>query len=109
MAQCFRIAHEKGLLAEDDFLVDDMAMLKKLKSFNNAEINRRLELLNKNFAITFDKEKYDFYKTTKPRQIDPFVLWEGKRVSQFSAEIKKELAEHRKSVDKGHHIKVVGL
>ncbi len=109
MAQCFKMAYEKGYLKVDDYFVDDNTMMGRLKSLNDPEINRRLGLLNEKFSYKFDSRNYDFHRTTKARFVDPFVMWEGKRISEVSPRIKREIESFKQEVDKGYYFKVRGL
>lgn len=109
MAQCFKIAYEKGYFKEDDYFVDDNTMLNELKRLNEPEINKRLNILNEKFSYKFNNKNYDFHRTTKARFVDPFVLWEGKRISEANPRIKREIDNFKQEVDKGHYFRIRGL
>ncbi len=111
LGQAIRIAFDKGIIEMDDFFQDDDYIYKKLVQSNDKDLLQKISVLNPRFRIKLDKNDYDFFCSSKQRFIDPkFVDGDGsvKRVSEVSETMKKEIERHRKFVEDGFYVKVLG-
>ena len=102
-------ALKKGIITEQDFFLDDYAVLEKLNASKDGQILKKLALLSPKFKAVEDPVNYDYKAKEKLRYIDPLVIENGKRlrVSEAYPEYKKALEKHKQIMAQETHSRII--
>ncbi|WP_077622345.1 HD domain-containing protein [Sediminibacillus massiliensis] len=109
LAGVLRLSLEKGVVKQGDFLGEDEALIRKLASTNDKEINNGLRRLNPNVIVKEDGADYDLHRKSKVRMIDPSVLVGNElvRASEVSERITELNKDAHEKFKKGMFVKVI--
>ncbi len=80
MAQALRIALERGLIVEADFMGTDVALFERIRAAADPAIQRWLSQLRPDVDFIRDPAHPDLFALPKVRAVDPPVLVEGHAV-----------------------------
>ncbi len=106
IAEILRLALEKGVIGEKDFLSDDFTLYNKLCS--DKELRDLIKLLNK-VRIVEDNENYDLWVKSKVRYVDPHILVDNKlfRLSEIDSNFREKLGKFIKHRSQGFKVRVI--
>lgn len=109
LADAIKIGLVYKIIHKNDLFKDDMFLLDKLKNSNSVLISYKLNMLNPGLKVIDSTEDYDFFSRPKLRYIDPKFIEDGKikRLSESDEEFSQKLVEHKNSITKGYHIKII--
>lgn len=107
-ARALRRALELGVIAEDDLFGTDQEVFDAVRAADDPDIRELLDTLH-NVEIVVDPDDYDMRVSSKPRYVDPYVVdGDGMvRVTDYSAEVRGRIVEHRDEVDTGYPVRIV--
>ncbi len=111
LARAIRLSLEKGVLTRDHLLMDDEAVLARMKECGDEEIVDLLNRIHPRVRVTDSKTNYQFHRINKLRTIDPDVLTSNGtliRASQASIRVKSQTEQARKRALAGTYVKVLG-
>lgn len=109
MADGIKKALNENYITEEDFFDSDDELLVKLKSIDNDEIKRLLDLVNTNLQVEINSTDYDYVLKTKERFVDPKFFKNGKTYSvlEVDKELAKDIEEYSRHVSRPQYVKVI--
>ncbi|SET19034.1 hypothetical protein SAMN05216389_106240 [Oceanobacillus limi] len=109
LAKVLKRSINKKIISLEDFLDEDEAVIKKIQSSGDKEINQLLEKIHYDVVVEEEDENYDLHRKTKVRLIDPSIL-EGNEfipASHFSGLIREMGEKAYKKAVMGVFVKVI--
>jgi len=106
IAEILKLALEKGVIVEEDFLSDDFTLYRKLSS--DEELRSLIRLINR-IRVVEDNENFDLWVKSKIRYVDPLILIDDKlsRLSYLDNKFKKKLEDYIKKRSRGFKVKII--
>ncbi|UOQ46418.1 HD domain-containing protein [Halobacillus salinarum] len=108
LAKTLKLALDKQMIDIHDFLNEDDALINKIKTMEDEELNEILDLIHPYVNVQEDEVNYDLHRKSKVRLIDPSIInGQGiQRASVLSERVKKmNNAAYEKSI-KGTYVRI---
>lgn len=109
LAMAIKAGLQKSIISEDDLMLTDDIVYKKLKGSGDIDILTKLSLVKPGLKVEDNPKGYDFFTKTKARHIDPKTLVNGdvKRVSEIFPDFGEKIKSFKERIAGGYHIKIL--